>query len=38
MRKKTGLSDAQKEIIRESGFMFRHLAEDDVATVIDPGI
>lgn len=36
MRKKTGLSDAQKEIIRESGFMFRHLAEDDVATVIDP--
>ena len=36
MRKNSGLSDAQKEILRAAGFMFEHLAEEELATVIDP--
>ena len=35
MRKNNGLSNAQKEILGEAGFTFKHLAEDDLSTVID---
>ena len=37
MRKKNGLSGPQQEILREAGFTYKHLAEDEVATVIDTG-
>lgn len=36
MGKITGLSDTQKEILAEAKFTFKHLAEDELPTIIDP--
>lgn len=36
MRKNRQLSDAQQGILREAGFTFSHLAEEEVSLVMDP--
>ncbi len=36
MGKNNGLSDAQKEILREAEFAFKHLTENELSTFIDP--